>query len=115
MLVPDDIKLLYFLECAFYVHSIYATFCMDQIRKDFIAMIIHHVLTIALIMFSYSTRYHKIGLLVMFFHDISDVIMEFSKINYYIKNRNKKFYFIHDWISKIGLACFSVTWYTKYL
>ena len=61
MPVQEDIKLLYFIECGFYLHSIYATLYMDTVRKDFMVMIIHHVLTMTLITFSYATRYieHK--------------------------------------------------------
>ena len=56
MVIPYDVKFLYYLECGFYLHSIYATLFMDQIRKDFAVMILHHVLTMALIVFSYATR-----------------------------------------------------------
>ena len=56
MIVPMDIKLLYFIECGFYIHSIYATIYMDSIRKDFYVMLLHHILTVALIFISYATR-----------------------------------------------------------
>jgi ceramide synthetase len=57
MVVPDDIKLLYFIECGFYMHSLYATIFMDAWRKDFFVMILHHFLTMALIIASYATRF----------------------------------------------------------
>jgi ceramide synthetase len=56
MNVPFDIKLMYFVQCGFYLHSIYATLYMDYKRKDFYAMLIHHVLTMTLIFVSYATR-----------------------------------------------------------
>ncbi len=56
MMVPFDIKLMYFVQCGFYLHSIYGTLYMDYKRKDFYVMLIHHVLTMILIFVSYATR-----------------------------------------------------------
>ena len=56
MHVPFDITMMYFVQCGFYLHSIYGTLYMDYKRKDFYAMLIHHVLTMALIFVSYATR-----------------------------------------------------------
>jgi hypothetical protein len=47
---------MYFVQCGFYLHSIYGTLYMDYKRKDFYAMLIHHVLTMTLIFVSYATR-----------------------------------------------------------
>lgn len=111
MSVPGDITLLYFVECGFYLHSIYATIYMDAWRKDSIVMLIHHVLTMTLILFSYATRYQKIGLNVLFVHDITDILLEFTKLNVYVKNRDKKFYPLHEHISNIGFAAFAIAWF----
>ena len=56
MSIPDDIKWIYLIECGFYFHSIYATLFMDTKRKDFVVMLVHHVLTLVLLIFSYVTR-----------------------------------------------------------
>ena len=56
MIVPFDIQLMYFVQCGFYLHSIYATLYMDHKRKDFYVMLLHHVLTMTLIFVSYATR-----------------------------------------------------------
>ena len=56
MYVPFDIKLMYFVQCGFYLHSIYGTLYMDYKRKDFYVMLLHHVLTMTLIFVSYATR-----------------------------------------------------------
>jgi sphingoid base N-stearoyltransferase len=110
MNIPTDIRYLYFVECGFYLHSVYATIYMDAKRKDTGVMLLHHVLTMILITVSYATRYHKIGLLVLFVHDVTDILLEFTKINVYLKNRNKKFYALHDHVSTIGFATFSFAW-----
>ena len=56
MEIPYDITLIYFVECGFYLHSIYGTIYMDEKRKDFAVMLVHHVLTMTLIIVSYATR-----------------------------------------------------------
>lgn len=56
MVVPFDIQVMYFVQCGFYLHSIYATVYMDYKRKDFYVMLLHHIVTMALILVSYATR-----------------------------------------------------------
>ncbi|NXE56877.1 CERS1 synthase, partial [Casuarius casuarius] len=52
--VPTDIAIAYLLQCSFYGHSIYATAYMDTWRKDSVVMLLHHVVTLTLIAFSYA-------------------------------------------------------------
>ncbi|NXW34248.1 CERS1 synthase, partial [Phaetusa simplex] len=54
--VPTDIAIAYLLQCSFYGHSIYATAYMDTWRKDSVVMLLHHVVTLTLIAFSYAFR-----------------------------------------------------------
>ncbi|NXA42732.1 CERS1 synthase, partial [Eudromia elegans] len=54
MEVPTDIAVAYLLQCSFYGHSIYATAYMDTWRKDSVVMLLHHVVTLTLIAFSYA-------------------------------------------------------------
>ena len=60
MMIPFDIQLMYLIQCGFYLHSIYATIYMDYKRKDYYAMLIHHALTLALMLVSYGTRLNRI-------------------------------------------------------
>lgn len=111
MKVPLDIQFLYFVECGFYLHSIYATLFMDTIKKDFFVMLFHHVITLALINISYATRYHKIGVLVIFVHDITDILLEFTKCNVYLKDINKRFKCLHEFISNVSFVIFTISWF----
>jgi len=43
------------------------------VKKDFLEMLLHHILTMGLFMFSYMINLTKVGSLVMFLHDIADV------------------------------------------
>lgn len=110
MPIPYDIRLLYFAECGFYLHSVYATLFMDAKRKDFLVSMLHHVLTMTLITVSYATRYHKIGLFVMFVHDITDILLEFAKCNTYLRGRNNKIHVLNDHIADISFAFFAAAW-----
>ena len=57
MEIPEDIRLLWFIDGGFYLHSIYATIFMDAFRKDFAVMLAHHVLTVGLLCLSYAFRF----------------------------------------------------------
>lgn len=57
MSVPTDIAIAYLIQGSFYGHSIYATVYMDAWRKDSAVMVVHHIITLALICFSYAFRW----------------------------------------------------------
>ncbi|XP_033112360.1 ceramide synthase 1-like [Anneissia japonica] len=111
MAVPIGIRLVYGLQASFYVHSVFATLYMDTWRKDSYIMLIHHFLTLSLVGFSYASRYHNIGLLVFFLHDITDVFLENSKLLIYFKIRRGKKYPINDQLANVGFAGFSLSWF----
>ncbi|TNM87902.1 hypothetical protein fugu_006123 [Takifugu bimaculatus] len=56
MSVPTDIAIAYLIQGSFYGHSIYATIYMDAWRKDSAVMVVHHIITLALICFSFAFR-----------------------------------------------------------
>ncbi|XP_010213041.1 PREDICTED: ceramide synthase 1 [Tinamus guttatus] len=111
MEVPTDIAIAYLLQGSFYGHSIYATAYMDTWRKDSVVMLLHHVVTLTLIAFSYAFRYHNVGILVLFLHDVNDVQLEFTKLNVYFKHRGGVYHRLNDVISNIGCLTFSVSWF----
>jgi ceramide synthetase len=55
-------------------------------------------------------RFHNIGLLVLFLHDINDIQLEFTKLNVYFKTRGGGYYLINDILSNMGSVSFSITW-----
>ncbi|XP_063146918.1 ceramide synthase 1 isoform X2 [Candoia aspera] len=111
MEVPIDIAIAYLMQGSFYGHSVYATLYMDAWRKDSVVMLTHHVVTLALIIFSYVFRYHKIGILVLFLHDFSDIQLEFTKLNVYFKYRGGIYHRLNDTFSNAGCVSFSVSWF----
>lgn len=108
--LPTDIQTMYFLQMAFYLHSIYGTLHMDAWRKDSIMMLFHHGITIALLYLSYCMRYHKMGSLVLFLHDVSDVFLELTKINVYMKSRGHGYHKWSDHLATLAFIFFTLSW-----
>ncbi|XP_072834048.2 ceramide synthase 1 isoform X1 [Pogona vitticeps] len=111
MEVPADIAVAYLMQASFYGHALYATLYMDAWRKDSVVMLIHHVVTLMLIVASYIFRYHNVGILVLFLHDISDIQLEFTKLNVYFKYRGGTYHRLNDIISNIGCVTFCISWF----
>ncbi|KAJ7321491.1 Ceramide synthase 1 [Desmophyllum pertusum] len=111
MPVPQDIYMLYLAEAGFYFHSVYATLFMDQWRRDSILMILHHILANLLILFSFAIRYYKIGVVVLFLHDVSDVVLECTKLCLAAKSRGGKYRIIPDILSIVGFLSFASLWF----
>ncbi|KAF5448150.1 hypothetical protein F2P56_028708 [Juglans regia] len=78
LLLP--LRLFYMCQCGFYIYSIAALLTWETRRKDFSVMMSHHVITVALIGYSYITRFFRIGSIVLALHDASDIFMEAAKV-----------------------------------
>ncbi|XP_037673973.1 ceramide synthase 1 [Choloepus didactylus] len=111
MAVPRDIAAAYLLQGSFYGHAIYATLYMDAWRRDSVVMLLHHVVTLVLLVSSYACRYHNVGVLVLFLHDISDVLLEFTKLNIYFKLRGGSYHRLHGLAAAMGCVSFSISWF----
>ncbi|XP_070600075.1 ceramide synthase 4-like [Erythrolamprus reginae] len=61
------------------------TMPFDIKQKDFHIMIVHHVVTILLVGFSYCVNHIRIGSVVMFLHDVSDWPLFATKVFIYLK------------------------------
>lgn len=71
---------MYIFEVAHYVHSLYAVLYINVWNNaDSIAMFVHHIFAILLLSISYLTKTYQMGNLVLYLHDICDVIMEGTK------------------------------------
>jgi hypothetical protein len=52
---------------------------LDSRKKDYVMMFIHHLVTIMLIFASHSVGFHRIGVIVLFVHDVSDIFIDLVK------------------------------------
>jgi len=71
----------------------------------------HHILANSLILYSFAIRYYKIGVIVLFLHDINDVILEFTKLCVAFKSRGGKYHLIPDITSIAGFLTFASLWF----
>jgi hypothetical protein len=57
----------------------------DERRKDYFVMYVHHIVTIMLVAASLSAGYLRIGLIVLYVHDVSDILVDLLKMLNYLK------------------------------
>jgi len=82
--MTSDLYWYYMLEMSFYWSLVFSLF-MDVKRKDFVENVIHHIVTLSLMVVSWSGNMTRIGTLVMCTHDAVDYILELAKLLKYLK------------------------------
>lgn len=60
----------------------------DRDRKDDLQMLVHHVVTIGLILLSHCSGFGRIGAVIMLLHDASDIPADIVKITHYLGFEN---------------------------
>ncbi|DBA03318.1 TPA: hypothetical protein N0F65_011677 [Lagenidium giganteum] len=78
-------KLLYLTQLAIWIYTAFSCKFLEEIRKDYLVMMSHHVVTIALVTWSYAVGFLPIGVLVLFLHDLSDIPLDMLKMANYMK------------------------------
>ena len=73
--VSPEIYWYYMIELSFY-WSLVISLTIDNKRKDFTEMMVHHFATIALMVLSWADNMVRVGTLVLCVHDAVDPIME---------------------------------------
>jgi len=90
----------YVIALSYHLHSL-----IDQFKyygkPSFGDMMLHHIITIGLILFSFFNNYVRIGTLVLFIHDISDICGSLSKITLHSK---------YDLITMTSYCGLLITW-----
>lgn len=80
--VDNDVWWYYMISLSFY-WSMTLTHFFEVKRKDFWQMFFHHLVTIALITFSWTCNLTRIGTLVLIVHDCADIPLQMSKMSIY--------------------------------
>ena len=70
--------LYYNISLAYFLNDFIFLFIMER-QSDFIKMILHHICTISLIIFSFITNYSHVGSLVIFCHMQSDILLHCTR------------------------------------
>ena len=76
---PPLFNFYYNLSLAYFVCDFIFLFISERRQSDFINMLLHHICTISLIIFSFITNYSNIGCLVIFCHMESDILLHATR------------------------------------
>jgi hypothetical protein len=82
--ITNDVWWYYMLSLSFYWALLFSVF-EDIKRKDFLEMMIHHIITILLLVLSWTCNLVRVGTLVLVIHDCADIFLESAKMMKYIK------------------------------
>lgn len=74
---------LYVMQLAIWVGTCISHRWFEELHKDYYVMYIHHLVTIALLLGSWRCNFHRVGCLVLFVHDFSDIFGDWLKITNY--------------------------------
>jgi len=111
--VPFAYYWVYMLQLGYYIHSFYGTLYLDVKRKDTQVMLAHHVLTVCLLHFSLTVRLYRIGLIVLFLHDISDILLEAAKLVIVLRKHDQLRF---RWLEHVGnfiYLAFVISWFSN--
>jgi len=79
------LETLYMVQMAIWVVTgMFHVFVFEK-QSDYLVMLAHHVATIGLVGLSFSYNYQRFGLLVLYVHDISDIMIDLLKLTNYLK------------------------------
>jgi len=98
---PPEMRLAYAFDMAYYSYAIPYALLYETKRKDMAATIVHHFITVALIGYSYAMGFTRVGVVIMFIHDICDVPLEIAKMAQYADA---------ELVTNVVFAGFSVLW-----
>ena len=70
----------YIFKLGYHFFELCQTISRDRDRRDFMEYFLHHLLTAALIFFSYTLNCMPVGAAVMILHDITDLAVSIFKL-----------------------------------
>ena len=100
----DSIHVLYLLQMAIWIVTCFQHRFVEERHKDYFMMYAHHVVTIALVALSYFNNYMRIGVVVLFIHDLSDIPVDLLKIFNYCQLEGPKGLFLVEIIFVTNLV-----------
>jgi len=105
-----DVRCYYILYAARYFQAVISVL-IEPKRKDFIQMMVHHVVTLVVIFFSYFMALNHIGVVVMFILDPADVPLHLAKLCRYtaVATKQRLWQFMGDRLFEIFAVSFFVT------
>ena len=108
MPVRTDLKVLYLAQLVVWVYTCAAHRYLDERRRDYYVLYAHHLVTILLVLGSWEAggTAVRIGLLVLYVHDASDVFIDILKMVNYSKLEGARGFYA----SEIAYVAAVVSW-----
>ncbi|KAG9403046.1 Ceramide synthase 1 [Aphanomyces cochlioides] len=97
-------KLLYITQLAIWIYTAFSCKFLEEVRKDYLVMMSHHVVTIALVTWSYAMGFLPVGVVVLIIHDASDIPLDLLKMANYMKVEDRKGFFITEILFVLTLS-----------
>jgi len=94
------VKFYYTFCLSFYLYSFVWLF-FEEKKKDFVAMLLHHLVTIVTVALSGYIQHYRVGIVIMLLFDACDVALEFAKLFAKCKE---------DFLSFCSFVIFLVLW-----
>eukprot|EP00947_MAST-08B_sp_MAST-8B-sp1_P002640 g2640.t1 len=101
------LRYLYIMQLAVWVGTCISHRWLEELHKDYYVMYIHHIATIALLLGSWYWNYHRVGVLVLFVHDFSDVFADWLKISNYFNLAGPRALFL----TEVSFAALLGSWF----
>eukprot|EP00347_Sterkiella_histriomuscorum_P000451 403375818 len=78
--VPKHLDDVYVLKLTYHLYELFNTLIFLRDRRDFPEYVLHHIITLVLVLFSYSINILTIGSVIMFLTDFTDCFVSLFKI-----------------------------------
>ena len=98
----SEVHALYGLQMSIWLVTCYFHRFVQERNKDYFTVYLHHLATIGLVWFSWWFNYVRIGTVVLFLHDVSDIFIDLLKLCNYCKLEGPKGLFLVE-------GCFAAT------
>ena len=100
----SEVRMFYIMQLALWMWTGVSCKWLEERRKDYVEMMAHHVMTVALVLNSLLQGELAVGLVVLAVHDTSDVVLDLMKIANYLKVEGRHGFFVTE-------ACFVLNTY----
>jgi hypothetical protein len=116
----SSLAALYLIQLAIWITMGFYHRFVEERKKDYAVMFIHHIATIILVGGSFITGYQRIGVLVLLVHDISDIPIDVMKMANYLKVEGPAGFFMSEiaYVTNmavwIGLRLYLFPWKVMY-
>jgi len=91
---PPLLEQLYMVQLAiWFVTGVFQVFFFEK-NRDHLVMLAHHIATIGLLGLSYHHDYMRLGLVILYIHDITDIVVDLLKLANCLKLEGRSGFFI---------------------